>query len=301
MFEQMIILFAFMLIGFALGKTKRIDPKHAGIISTLIVYVCTPCINLRTFSRNFTTEYIRNGYVLMIAALIIIVVLHIGGGFFVKLLTKEPYEREIWRYSLVVPNYGYMGIAVVGGALGDAALMDFMVFTLPFNIYIYSIALPILTKSKPNLKNFVTPAMLSMIVGAAIGLLHIQLPDTLYTMIDPIANAQGPLSMILSGIVISEFRFRDLLGSRNIYIVSAIRLLVMPVLIGVPAMLLLPPAQGLIIVIFASLACGLNTVVFPKLVGQNCNHGAGLALVSSVAACATVPIIVEIFTRIFMN
>ena len=89
-----------------------------------------------------------------------------------------------------------------------------------------------------------------------------------------------------------------MLGNRNLYIITALRLVGIPVLIGVPAMLLLPPEMGLIILIFCSLACGLNTVVFPKLVGENCLHGAGIALVSSTAACLTVPVLVEIFTSL---
>lgn len=301
MLEQMVILFIFMVIGYVLGKTTRIDPKHAGIISTILVFVCTPCVNIRTFSSNFTTAYISENYPFLIAAIVIIVLLHPLMWLVAKLLTKKHYEREVWRYSLVVPNFGYMGVAVVGGALGDEALLNFMIFTLPFTVYIYTIAYPILTKSKFNWKNFITPAMLSIVVGAVLGLLQVELPSTVHKMIDPLANAMGPLSMILSGVVISEFTPKDLLKNRNIYIVTTLRLLVIPCLIGIPAMLILPPSMGLIIVIFCSLACGLNTVVFPKLVGENCQLGAGLALVSSVVSCVTVPIIVDVFTKIFIQ
>ncbi len=301
MLEQMIILFVFMIIGFTLGKTKLINSKHAGILSTVLVYVCTPCINTRTFSSNFTLSYIREGYILLIAAVTIIAVMHPLGALMVKPLTKDAYEREVWRYSLVMPNFGFMGVAVVGGAFGDAALLDFMVFTLPFTIYVYTVAYPILTKSKFSIKNFLTPALLSIIIGATLGLLQVKLPDTVLKIINPMANAQGPLSMILSGVVISEFPLKKLLTNRNIYIITVLRLVVLPILIGVPAMLLLPPSLGILIVVFTSLACGLNTVVFPKLVGENCQLGAGLALISSVLSCLTVPIVVEVFTKIFMQ
>ena len=300
MLEQMIILAVFMLVGFILGKTGKVNPQNASIISTILVFVCSPCVQIRTFSANFTAEYISNHYLLLIAALVLIVVMHLLGAQIVKPLTKDPYEREIWRYSLVMPNYGFMGIAVVGGAMGSEALLDFIVFTLPCTIYVYAVAYPILTRSKFKLKNLLTPALVSIFVGAILGLFQVELPSTVMKIINPFADAMGPLSMILSGIVISEYSLKELLRGRNIYIVSALRLLVLPVLLGVPAMLILPPSMGLIVVIFSCLACGLNTVVFPKLVGENCKHGAGLALVSSAISYVTVPIVVDVFTKIFM-
>ena len=141
--------------------------------------------------------------------------------------------------------------------------------------------------------------MLSIFAGMAVGLAGIPLPDPVTELISPAADAMGCFGMILLGLVISQFSVKDMLGHRNLYIITALRLVGIPVLIGIPAMLLLPKDMGLIILIFCSLACGLNTVVFPKLVGENCLPGAGIALVSSTAACLTVPVLVKIFTSIF--
>ncbi len=141
--------------------------------------------------------------------------------------------------------------------------------------------------------------MLAIFAGMAAGLSGIGLPDAVTALIDPAAAALGCFGMILLGAVLSRFSVKDMLGNRNLYIVTALRLIGVPILVGVPAMLLLPPQMGLIILIFCSLACGLNTVVFPKLVGENCLPGAGIALVSTAAACVTIPLLVEAATRIF--
>lgn len=298
MFQQMLFLFIFIMIGLFLGKTGRIDPAHSGIISGLMVYVCTPFLNFRTFARNFTCTYIQENYMYIIAAVIVIGILHISGGWLSRRLTEDSYEQKVWQYSMVTPNFGYMGVPVVIGALGEEALMDFMMFSLPFSLYIYAYSLPVLTRSKPSVRNFLTMPMLSIFAGMVVGLSGIALPDPVTELISPAADAMGCFGMILLGLVISQFSLKDMLRNRNLYIITALRLVGIPVLIGVPAMLLLPPEMGLIILIFCSLACGLNTVVFPKLVGENCLHGAGIALVSSTAACLTVPVLVEIFTSL---
>ena len=215
-------------------------------------------------------------------------------------LTPDPYGQKVWQYSLVVPNYGFMGVPVVSGAMGEEALMDFLMFSLPFSVYVYAYSLPVLTRKKPSLRALANPPMLAILCGMAFGLSGLPLPDAVAEMIGPAADVLGCFGMILLGAVLSGFSLRDMLGDRNLYIITALRLVGIPILVGVPAMLLLPPQMGLIILIFCSLACGLNTVVFPKLVGENCLPGAGIALVSSAAACVTIPLLTELATRIFL-
>ena len=41
--------------------------------------------------------------------------------------------------------------------------------------------------------------------------------------------------------------------------------------------------------------CGMNTIVFPKLVGQDCRTGAGLACVTSILCCITIPLCLWLF------
>ncbi len=299
MLRQMIFLFVFILVGLALGKTGKIDPDHTGIISTLLVYVCTPCVNFRTFARNFTPAYIREGYLYLVAAVLVIVLLHFSGGWLAGKLTTDPYERKVWQYSLVVPNFGFMGVPVVSGAMGEKALMDFMMFSLPFSLYVYAYSLPVLTRNKPSFKKILNLPMLAILCGMAAGLSGFSLPDAVTELLSPAADVMGCFGMILLGAVISRFSVREMLGNGNLYIITALRLVGIPLLVGVPAMLLLPPDMGLIILIFCSLACGLNTVVFPKLVGENCLPGAGIAIVSSVAACVTIPLLVEAAERLF--
>ena len=73
------------------------------------------------------------------------------------------------------------------------------------------------------------------------------------------------------------------------------RLVVLPLLAG--GILHLTGHHELrnIVVLFCALPCGLNTVIFPKLVDENCEYGASQAFISNVAACATIPVVLSLF------
>ena len=139
------------------------------------------------------------------------------------------------------------------------------------------------------------PVIITMAVGMALGLSGLQMPALVSDILGKGSACMGPVSMLLTGIVISEYKLKEILGDKKIYIMSALRLLVIPVVIGVILGLFADKELVRTAVLLYALPCGLNTVVFPKLVNENCKIGAGLALVSHLAACLTIPLVFWLF------
>ena len=82
----------------------------------------------------------------------------------------------------------------------------------------------------------------------------------------------------------------ELISNKTVYLFTAIRLVILPALAyfvcrGLGLYTLLPMA-----LIVTCMPCGLNPVVFPKLIGQDCRLGAKLILLSSILSCATIPL-----------
>ena len=59
----------------------------------------------------------------------------------------------------------------------------------------------------------------------------------------------------------------------------------------------MPSSIFIPIMVIASLPCGLNTVIFPKLVGEDCRVGARLAFLSHLGGCLTIPIWMSILMK----
>lgn len=294
-FQQACILFIFLAVGFLLGKLKVVKQEHSQILSKLIVNFFLPCMIAVTFSRNFTVEYMSANYTYLVASVIILAVTGVGGFFIGRLLSKHDYERKVLEYSVPITNISYFGFALTESLMGEVGLMRIMVFTIPAYFYMYIYGMAILTKQKMTLKSLLSPVVLSMAVGIVLGLTGLQLPLVVTDVMDKSKACVGPVSMLLSGIAISEYKFRDVLGNKLVYIMSAIRLLVIPIVLGFVLKGLVAPEVMLIAVLYHAMPCGLNTVVFPKLVNEDCRLGAGLAIISSALACLTIPLVFWIF------
>ena len=295
LFEQIIILLILVAIGYTLGKTGTVNQEQAKALSTLLVYVFLPCNVLNTFISSFNVEYIsKNWYAIAISSAIVIV-LAISAHFISKLFTRNKYERSIFEYSLTVPNYGYMGYPIAQTVFGTAGLMYFMTMGLPLQIYIYTVGYAILTKQGLHLKKLINPIVIATVVGMILGLLEAPMPSLVDSVLDTSSACMAPVSMILTGLVISEFKLKEISLNPRIYPVIALKLLVIPIAIGLILRPFCDAWMVSIAVLLFALPCGMNTVIFPKLVGEDCKSGAGIALVSALLSAISMPLIFWIF------
>ena len=294
-FSQVLILVAFVGVGYLLAKLKAVNPDHAKLLSCLLVNVFLPCNIFNSFSSNFTVTYLTANLPMLGASAVVLLVLMVGAFFGAKLFTKHPYEQKIYEYSLLVPNFGYMGYALAEGLLGSVGQTDFMIFALPVSIYTYTLGFSMLTKRSLSLKSLVNPVMISTALGIAAGLCGFRLTGVAADIVNSSRACMGPVSMLLAGISIAQFPVKDIVANWKLYPVIALRLLVIPALVGLALLLTGEPAIVRIGVLFYALPCGMNTVVFPKLVDENCQIGGGLAMVSTVLACLTIPLMFALF------
>ncbi len=288
--KQLSILYIFFLIGWIIGKTKKDKASHADILSVLLVNVFLPCKVFNTFSKNFTVSYISEKYVLIITSLILLVIMTVLAFFVSKLLTKNKYEKKVYTYSFIIGNYGYLGYALIEYVFGQSVLTDFMLFVIPFVMFTYTAGYMMLTGSDFSAKRLITPTTVTMVLGITAGLTGVYIPEIIETTTATASACVGPLSMLLTGITLSTFAAKDLLSNKTAYAVSFIRLLVLPAVAYFICKVLCLDTLLPMILMVTCMPCGLNTVVFPKIVGEDCTTGARLALITHTLSIITLPL-----------
>ena len=298
--NQMLVLFAFMAIGYFLNKKKLISDNTSKVLSKLETYLLLPCINFRTFYNNCTkdnfiakSKYILYGFIVLIITFAFALLIS-------RLFTKETYLRNIYVYSFTIPNLGFMGNALVLALFGESVLFDYMMFYLTFSIFIYTYGLYSLVPKDQgsgfSFKTLLTPPLIAMFFGAAFGLLGIKLPSFITEIVSSGAACMSPLAMLIAGFVIGNYSLKKLASDYKLYIASAIRLVVIPVLVVI-ALKLIGTESGIVMVSLCALSLpfGLNTVVFPEAYGGDATPGAGRALISHLMALVTIPLIFAVF------
>lgn len=288
-FEQLSILYIFLLAGWLIGKLKKDKASHSDILSVLLVNIFLPCKVFNTFSNNFSASYFLDNFYLPLSALILLVVLATVSHFASKLLTKKPYERKVYKYSFAITNYAYLGYTLIGSVFGEEILAKFMLFAIPFIIYTYTVGYVLLTGGKKPIKKLLNPITVSIVLGMIVGLTGLPIPKVVSSTVSMASACVGPLSMILTGMTLSTFVIKELVCDKTAYIFSALRLIVIPGIIYLFCRLLQIDTLLPMMLIITCMPCGLNTIVFPKLIGEDCKPGARLALITHIFSIATLP------------
>ena len=288
--KQLLILYIFLLAGYLVGRIKKDKASHSDILSVLLINIFLPCKVFNTFANNFSVSYFSQRYSLLITSLILILVIVIGAYFGSKLLTKDQYERKVYQYSFTLTNYSYLGYVLIESVFGQSFLSQFVFFAIPFIIYTYTFGYALLTGGKNFVQKLVNPLTIAIILGMVVGIFNISLPEIISKAVSSSSACVGPLSMILTGMTLSTFKLRELVMDAKAYIFTFLRLIVIPgiaylICLGLKLTQVLP-----MVLIITAMPCGLNTVVFPKLVGKDCKTGARLALISHIFSIITLPI-----------
>ena len=304
--QQMLFLFTIIVIGFVLAKCNILPKNAAGVLAKLENTVFIPALVMGTFIQNFTVERLGATWKLFLASFALMVVVLPLAIFIPKLLSKDDFVRKIYTYGLAFSNFGFMGNSVVAAIFPDL-FWKYLIFTLPLWILIYLWGVPVLLmpgveKGQPlkeRTKAFLNPMFIGMLVGMVIGLLKLPLPDSITNVVTTLGNCMSPVAMLLTGITVAGIKFRETFSNVSIYAVSLIRLLAIPlVFIGVFALLPLPEDFVVCAVCSLAMPLGLNTIVIPSAYGRDPSVASGMALISHLLSCATIPFVFLLLTYI---
>ena len=299
-FNQMLVLFIFMALGFFLNKKKLIPNDGSVVLSKLETYLFVPCLVFSVFYKYCTVENFKEKSVYILYGTVIMAVSLIIGIFLAKVFAKDGYLRKIYTYSFAVANFSFMGNAVVLGVFGEKLLFDYMIFTLPLNLYVYSIGTASLkpddSGNRISIKAFFNPIFISLLLGAVCGLWALPLPKFLTSAISSAGACMSPLAMLLTGFVIGGYSLKKLASNKKVYLASVIRLIILPTVFML-ALIALKTDKAIIRAALCATAMplGLNTVVFPAAYGGDTTPGASMALVSHLISIITIPVMFAIF------
>jgi len=294
-----------MLLGYLLTRLKVIPDNSAGVLSKLENNLFVPALVLSTFIEHFTPERLGTAWTFLLCGFVVISLSVPIALFLARLCSRDDYIRKIFSYGLTFSNFGYFGNAVVC-ALFPELFMEYLIFCLPFWIYIYAYGVPMLLipaeekqGKKSKLSALLNPMFVAMLVGMLIGISGIKLPQFIDSASSSLGACMSPVAMLLTGMTVASTDLKKTLKTPSIYSVTALRLFVIPLAaIGVLALLPLSYGLELCVVCALSMPLGLNTVVVPGAYGKDTSVAAGMSLVSHTLSCVSIPLVILLFDLI---
>ena len=238
----MIQLFLILIVGWVGHKTKVFPAETQTALTKLVVYITTPCTILYSVLNNSSLP----GIGVMVELLLISSACYIAVAALsllaVKLMHIHPGSRGAYVCMLLFTNCGFIGFPVVQAIFGADAVFYASILNIPFSPCLYTLGVYLLSKDAADRglgqaeialswRTFVSPCMVASVAAVVLALTGLKFPAVLTNTIGTIGNITTPGALLVIGISIAKQPLREMLGSAKIYLMSALRLIILPVLI----------------------------------------------------------------------
>ncbi|WP_418656589.1 AEC family transporter [Agathobaculum sp.] len=295
--QQTIIMFALMLLGLLLSRRGMITEQGSRDLSNVLLYAVIPCVILRSYMSEFSTEKLR---AMGLSALIAVIAF--AASIAVAYLTCGTRHR-IENFAVAFGNAGFIGIPLVTAVFGPEAAFYVVSFSTFANLLQWTYGIVIISGKKEtmNLRMvFVNPVFISMVIGIALFVLQPTLPTVVTGTIGYIADGNTVLAMIILGYYLSKVQLRGLFADVRLYLFSALRLLVVPA-VTILVFLPFPFARGeitLITLIAAATPIASSTAIFAQKFGQDYRRAVSYVCLSTILSVATLPLVMLFAERL---
>lgn len=304
--SPMLTMFILMVLGFVAKKLNLVPDNTAVVLSKLENNFFVPALMINTFMRYCTVTSLKENGNLILYSIIGIaaafVLCQILAPLFEK---KDEYRRNVYKYIFLVGNFGFLGNAVILALFGDATLYNYLLFTLLIQALVNTWGLSLMipkTEGKTSPLSFLkNPIFVAIFIGAILGLSGLGqegvMPSFIAGAISNCGSCMGPVAMILAGFVIGGYDIKKMVTNGKVYLITLLRLLVLPVILLAFLYLMGADERVLTFALFVfATPSGLNAVIFPTAYGGDPYTGAASAMVSSTVCVLTIPLLYSILT-----
>ena len=227
--EMLVILFAIVL-GYAANHMGIMGGEMDRKVSKLLLTFTMPCMIVAAV----VTGDALPGLVEVLSILKVAVVFYLMEAVFMlvvpRFLGGTPAQKGVWRYVLAFPNVGFIGYPVAVALFGQEALFYAVVLALPFNLMSFALGPLLLVGAKRfQLRQMFSPCVVASLLALALALSGMRPPALMGEMLDFVGGITVPLSLLLVGSLLAGLPAGQLFASPRLWVLSALRLLVMPV------------------------------------------------------------------------
>lgn len=226
---QIFTMFVIIIIAIICYRCKLIDEGGNNVLSNLLLYLINPCIMFCSYQKKFEMEMLQG----LIICLVVALLSHLLGMVIAFLFLRDKKEDLInERMAVIYTNCGFLAIPLVNKIYGYDGVFYLTAYITVFNFLIWSHGVLYIRGSgdkKDLLKAVVSPAGFAIILGIIFYVAGIILPDIIISPLESIANMNTPVAMFIAGVCIAQTDIRKTFFKPRIYLVSLLKLLVLPV------------------------------------------------------------------------
>ena len=323
--------------GVVLVRTKLLKKEDSVTLSKISVFLLSPCVIVSSFSMQVDGQAGHNLLLCFFYAILANFLFLFLGTFLKRPLHLSPVEEMSLEYT----NCGNFVLPIVAGVLGEEYLLYVSAYITVYNLLVWTHGIHLFQERDKNspeacsnkdyfkevcskedyckaghskeeysngehkanalFKILFNPNILAILFGVFLFFTKISLPAPLSLAISDLGKLIGPISMLITGIVLGTMSFKKILSYKRIYMITAFRLLLFPsiylLLISILSRIegfLDNPVLFLVTFLSAMAPSAANVSQFAILYGKEEEYASCINIFTSLCTILSMPILLYI-------
>lgn len=301
-FNQVIILFAIVMVGVVVGKCGIVTAAGRKELSKLLTSVTLPCMVFNSMMVDLEPGALGGIIRVFLYGFIMVWV-----GFFIgiplaKMLGKGDISKScVYHFGIIYSNFGFVGFPVCEALFGAKGLFYASVMAVAFNTVFFFLADMLFGAVKGqerkgfNWKSQISPMNVAVVLGVVCFFNGYRPPSQIRQVVSMLAAVTTPLAMCISGIALASTDIKSVWKNAGVFVYSAIRLLVMPLLfLGVMKLLHISGLEMAVPVMVAAMPAVANVTMFAEIYDADTVLAAQAVFVSTLLSVLTIPLVASL-------
>ena len=306
---NVVVSLCFIIPGFILCKLKRVSANHLASMSTILVYVCGPCMVIYSF-YNASIQADKLGISKISMGLqmlyfgIATLLLQILALLILYLIFKKKFQEAKYRIltaGSVFGNVGFFGLPLVMSLIDNPIAACYSsIFVLTMNILIFTVGVFCITNDKKYMsikEALINPTTIALLIAVPTFIFGSKISNDTVNVFAEAINLLGkmttPLCMLILGIRLATVSFKELWIRPMIYLIALLKMVVFPIMcfFAVYFLPFLDPDFKKAILILSAVPCASVLLNMAEIHHQEEELAANCVLVSTLLCFITIPIV----------
>ena len=290
-------------IGVILSKKGWFGSNMSAVFSKLVMKISLPLYMLCQMEKDFTHDSLIRIAPDLILPFASIFLAYIVGRIAAKVLHIRRERQGVFVTCFFIANTIFIGLPVNLALFGTQSVPSVMLYymantTMFWTLGIYHIVndsqggkgnMPLF--SAQTIKKVFSPPLMGFLIGLALVLANIKLPNFLLTSFQYVGNMATPLSLLVIGIEMAGISFSDIHWDRDVVGALICRFLVCPACV----LALLPfipvtPMSAQVFTMQASMPAMTQMTVVAKSIGADVRYSTQVTFITVVMGIVVIPL-----------
>ena len=292
--NQILLMFLLSAIGFYLFKKSYITKEGLRSIGNILIHLVLPCVIIKGFLVERDAAHLTGLAVSGFAG--------VGSVLLSIVISRLLFRKDaIASFASSFSNPGFFGVPLVVAAFSDGAVFYMASFIAAINIGQFTYGVAIMTGSSDSIRPkaiLKAPFFGATALGLLLFFLRVPVPGIAMRVLDTVTGINTPLAMFTIGCYLAAADLPSIFGRREVYLVTLVRLIVIPLITMGLLLLLIPDIYAdirTVVMITATCPVGSNVAVYAQLHDKDYAYSVGTVIVSTLLSVITIPAIIYLY------